>query len=410
MDETTPPGTGPRTTGTATPPPGAATPPPGADWERVRDVPRLHRPSDRMVAGVCAGLGRHLAIDPLVLRVAFGVLVFFGGAGLLLYAALWLLLPDEGQDRAPLHLDERSRGFALVGVTVLATLALVGDSWGLYWFPWPLALVALVAWVLYDRSRQEPAPTPPVPPPGAYEPAMTYREDAGWTPAPGATPPAATPAYAPVPHAPVPRPHDPRRRGPVLFWATLALVALAMGVLGTVDLAGADVVTSAYPALALAICAAMLLLGAFWGRAGGIVALALVALVATGGAMVAEQWEDGSRRVTVSPVTAAEVRDSYELDRGDLRVDLSEVADVESLDGRRVDVDLGAGRLVVVVPRDLGVDLEAAVGGPGSIRLPDGVQRGGIAVTADTSFGPSGAPRVTVSAELGVGEIQVVRQ
>ena len=45
----------------------------------------------------CAGgLARHLDIDPIIVRVALVVLVFFGGSGLLLYGAMWLLVPEEG--------------------------------------------------------------------------------------------------------------------------------------------------------------------------------------------------------------------------------------------------------------------------------------------------------------------------
>lgn len=387
MDETT--------SASAGPGPGATTTdPPPVDWDRVRDVPRLHRPSDRMVAGVCAGLGRHLGIDPLVLRVAFGVLAFFGGAGLLLYGALWLFLPEEGRDRAPVHLDERTRGFVLLGVAVIAALGLVGDSWGLYWFPWPLALLAVIAWVLYDR-RQASAPaaaSSPAAAPGTYGPPLPH------------------PVVPAPPRPPVTRPRDPRRRGPVLFWFTLALVVLAMGVLGTAELAGLPVVNSAYPALALGICAAMLLVGAFWGRAGGIVALALVATLATLGTLGVERWDLDGRRLDAVPTNAAQVRDSYDLHRGELRLDLTEVDDLEELDGRAVTLEAGVGRVVVVVPDDLAVDVVAVIGGPGAIQLPDRPETGGIAVTSATSFGPTDAPRLAVRAQLGVGQIEVVQR
>ena len=42
------------------------------------------------------------------------VLVFFGGAGLILYGACWLLVPEDGADRAPFNLDERTRTVALI--------------------------------------------------------------------------------------------------------------------------------------------------------------------------------------------------------------------------------------------------------------------------------------------------------
>ena len=57
------------------------------------------------------------------MRVALVVAVFFGGAGLLLYVAAWILVPEEGTADEPLGLDQRSRTIALAGVGVLALLA-----------------------------------------------------------------------------------------------------------------------------------------------------------------------------------------------------------------------------------------------------------------------------------------------
>ncbi len=53
------------------------------------------------------------------MRVAFVVLTFFGGAGLLLYIACWLLVPEEGSDWGRVALDRRSRTVALVLVGAL---------------------------------------------------------------------------------------------------------------------------------------------------------------------------------------------------------------------------------------------------------------------------------------------------
>ncbi|HXW46448.1 MAG TPA: PspC domain-containing protein [Streptosporangiaceae bacterium] len=56
----------------------------------------LRRPAQgRMLAGVAAGIARSLAVDPAVVRVGFLVLALVGGAGLPLYLAGWLLIPDE---------------------------------------------------------------------------------------------------------------------------------------------------------------------------------------------------------------------------------------------------------------------------------------------------------------------------
>ena len=61
----------------------------------------LTRPThDRMLAGVASGLADYAGIDVLVVRIAFAVLTFLGGAGIPLYLACWLLIPAEGSDQS----------------------------------------------------------------------------------------------------------------------------------------------------------------------------------------------------------------------------------------------------------------------------------------------------------------------
>lgn len=61
------------------------------------DSRRLYRSrADRMIAGVCGGLGQYVGIDPTVIRVIFALLVVFGvGSGLLIYLVLMLIIPLE---------------------------------------------------------------------------------------------------------------------------------------------------------------------------------------------------------------------------------------------------------------------------------------------------------------------------
>jgi phage shock protein C len=57
---------------------------------------QLARPvSNRMLAGVAAGIARHLGVDVTAVRVVFAVLTVIGGAGIPIYLAGWLLIPDE---------------------------------------------------------------------------------------------------------------------------------------------------------------------------------------------------------------------------------------------------------------------------------------------------------------------------
>ncbi len=62
---------------------------------------RLHRSRDhRMLAGVADGLADYFDVDTTLVRVGFVALALFGGVGVPLYLAGWLLIPDEGSDRS----------------------------------------------------------------------------------------------------------------------------------------------------------------------------------------------------------------------------------------------------------------------------------------------------------------------
>ena len=98
--------------------------------------------SNRKLAGVCGGLARYFEIHPAVYRVGFVVLTLLGGAGILLYLAAALVMPDEGHEdsfaTAALR-NRRERPWPLIGlglvavafITLLsrATLWPHGDAW-----------------------------------------------------------------------------------------------------------------------------------------------------------------------------------------------------------------------------------------------------------------------------------------
>ena len=61
----------------------------------------LSRPvNDRMLGGVAAGIARYLNVDVTVVRIVFAVLTVVGGAGIPLYLAGWLLIPEDGSDQS----------------------------------------------------------------------------------------------------------------------------------------------------------------------------------------------------------------------------------------------------------------------------------------------------------------------
>lgn len=51
--------------------------------------------NDRMIGGVCAGLGEYLGIDATIVRIIFIVLAFAGLGGVVVYVILWIITPEE---------------------------------------------------------------------------------------------------------------------------------------------------------------------------------------------------------------------------------------------------------------------------------------------------------------------------
>jgi len=61
-----------------------------------RKVKRLFRPKkDRVIAGICGGLGKYWGIDPVILRLIWAILILVWGVGLLAYLLAWLIIPLE---------------------------------------------------------------------------------------------------------------------------------------------------------------------------------------------------------------------------------------------------------------------------------------------------------------------------
>jgi signal transduction histidine kinase/phage shock protein PspC (stress-responsive transcriptional regulator) len=131
-------------------------------------TPRMTRPSlrrsrsNRVIAGVAAGVGEHLGIDPLVVRIAFVLLTFAAGFGLVTYLLLWLLARPEPLDAVPAtarrKLPRPTMRQILGGVLVVAGIGLL-LWWAGFWFgeimAWPVILAAVGFTILWARSGEE---------------------------------------------------------------------------------------------------------------------------------------------------------------------------------------------------------------------------------------------------------------
>ncbi|MEU4441373.1 PspC domain-containing protein [Micromonospora chalcea] len=179
---TTPPGGGAPFTG---PPPGGYAPPPGAAGFTTRYG--LVRPREgRYLAGVCAAIGRATNTDPVLWRVLLAVLGFFGGIGIIVYVAGWLIIPGEGDTASPVEamLGRGRSSMSPITVIVLGIVVALGFAYVVTDGFRAILLGAVIligGALLLNREQRGPGqrPAQPAPPPG---------------PVPGPVPPVAWPA------------------------------------------------------------------------------------------------------------------------------------------------------------------------------------------------------------------------
>ncbi|WP_112246239.1 PspC domain-containing protein [Kribbella monticola] len=126
----------------------------------LRDVQNWRRSrSDRMVAGVCGGMGRALNIDPVLIRVVMAVLILTG-PGIIFYAAAWAMMPDEGSDRSPAQglLGDRIRPDhpwlwpIVIGVCVFVAIAMMSSFNFGKLVPGPIVVLG-VLWLVFRRKH-----------------------------------------------------------------------------------------------------------------------------------------------------------------------------------------------------------------------------------------------------------------
>lgn len=399
-------------TGTGTDP-GSA--PPDADQDEPTVArgrpPLVRRRRGRMVAGVAAGVARHLGIDVTLVRIGFVVLAFIGGTGILAYAAGWVLLPEKhGASSTESWESERGPSFWIgIGLLVVAAIVLVehttpfGSGIGT-----PLVLIAagVALWkVAQDRSEPTSPPTAGATPTDADTARGTVepQRGSGWTPPP-----------VPARRADrgrdwTPPPAPPRSRS-VLGRVTIAVVLLALGggaIADQLDLLRFTAADAA--ATALGIVGVGLLVGTWFGRARGLIVLGIMlvpVVVATSflrGTGIDVGAGAGERVHVVS--TASGLEPEYSLGAGKMELDVSGLEPPGG--GVSTAVRLGAGEVRLHVPEDTHVVIDARVQ-LGVLDLP-GVDRAGPGLTERLELGSVGDPGGTlhVDVELGVGELSV---
>ena len=390
--------------------------PPPPPWTR----PRLERSrNDRYVSGVCGGLGRYFDIDPVVFRVVLVCMAIFG-AGFFVYAVGWAFIPSEGHEFSVAQAARRhgtpGREFLVIGVVVLAGFAAVDATFG--WrdssqSDWVVFALALAGFLWWRRERgmrgelpQPPMwPTAPAPPVGG-PPADPPAPSAFW--AATATTPMSAPAAAAAPESSRqwgyrPPPERPARERSHLGTFTFSALMLGVGLLLVLAALGwVGPSAQAILAIALVIVGGGLLIGAWYGRSRGLIALGLLLTIAVATVSVLDvPFRGGTGDVTWRVTSVEQLAGGFHLRAGSAILDLSAL-DLGPV-ARSVEVSVAAGDLTISVPAGVGVRIRGKVGmGTASVfgRVQDGV---GLKIDSSES----GQPQLTINVRIGFGELQV---
>ncbi|NLU76993.1 PspC domain-containing protein [Micromonospora sp. HNM0581] len=197
---------------------------PGASYGGAGFTSRygLVRPREgRYLAGVCAAIGRATNTDPVLWRVLLAVLGFFGGVGILVYVAAWLIIPGEGDSASPVESMLGRGRSSMSPVTVIVLGAVVAIGFGFVVtdaFRAVLLGAAILVGgaLLLNRQQREHRPESAglgaggpagPPPPSGPAPPVSYPEPTGYPEfdrTAGLAPPAFHPPGSPsgVPSAP----------------------------------------------------------------------------------------------------------------------------------------------------------------------------------------------------------------
>ena len=371
-------------------------PDPTSDANRTDRAHRrgpLSRPvAGRYIGGVSAGIGQWFGVDPLLPRIAFVVLSLFGGTGIVLYAAAWALLPEEGAGRSPLQLIlEQARGWGraprlaayaalgLVGVWALSIIfGFTGNAFVLHndggisdvvWLAMQALKLALVVGVvllavtlLSNRRRERTS--------YQYEPPTMVGDAA-----------VAQQVWEKV--------HRTRRRRSPLGWLTIGIAAVAAGICTALSRRpDINISTTSILAVVLLVLGLGVLTGAWIGRARWLLLPIVATSIALIGPVGAQQAN--ARSVAVTPTSWRDFGMSRFETTGTFTIDLRELAGGIAVDkdGNEATrsyshLDVRAGRVVVIVPDDARIRLSMRVDF-GRVLLPDA--RGGSGVNVNEGY------------------------
>jgi len=130
----------------------------------------LYRSTEnRVIAGVCGGLGEYFDVDPAVIRILWALFVFAGGAGIWAYIIAWIIIPESATERVAKPVAQTLKpkkpndeewtagrvwffGYGLILLGVLFMINSFLPSFGIEKF-WPLILIGIGGIIIFSSKR-----------------------------------------------------------------------------------------------------------------------------------------------------------------------------------------------------------------------------------------------------------------
>lgn len=376
-----------------------------AEGQGSQSAKDLVRPLDgRVLAGVSLALANRYDVPLWIIRALFIVTTFFGGLGVALYAAGWLLIRSEDEEEPPAQrfLGSASKPQAWIGIVLIfvATAILLDAvtfvSAGVLW----AAGLLLVGVLIYTGHLEIPIRIQTDDKEGVQAMTTTEERASGDSPAGGGTPPAPTPA------ASKPKPVQPKPRS-VLGRLTVGFMILAVGVLAVLDnmaSVSVDAEPRHYMALAVTILGLGLLVGSVWGSARWLILLGVVLVPTLLFSPAFEvNWTSESYNVEHEPRFFDDVQDDYSIGVGSMAIDLTQL----DWDGQTLDLNarVDLGNLQIRIPSGVGIDGTASVD-VGRVSA-NGRESSGIGNPHLTFDEPGDLGTVILDAQVDVGNIDI---
>lgn len=134
--------------------------------------------SNKVIGGVCGGLGEYFEIDPLIFRLLFVLFAIYGGSGLLLYIILWIAIPQEGEKRSDKfennikegaqkmaneikQTETQTSGKVIGGLllVIIGTMFFLENVFPSFWFSfarlWPIILIVIGLIIIINSQNKE---------------------------------------------------------------------------------------------------------------------------------------------------------------------------------------------------------------------------------------------------------------